>query len=77
MQRFIARQNIERFRRLLSSEREPAQRERLEQLLAEAIAQLDQAEHQADGFDLSANDRPARELGGSGGTCDSVAILSG
>ncbi len=44
MDRFVARQNIEHFRELLAAERDPQERSRLEQLLAEAREQLRQAE---------------------------------
>ena len=49
MQRFIASQNVERYRRLLETESDPKQRARLEQLLTEAIAELKAAEQLAPG----------------------------
>lgn len=50
MDRFVARQNIEHFRRRLDEARDPALRAELQQLLAEAQDQLRQAEeaHQSD-----------------------------
>ncbi len=38
MERFIARQNIEHYRQLLQTERDPAVRAQIERLLAEAEA---------------------------------------
>ena len=44
MQRFVARQNIAHYRHLLETEQDPAKRAKLERLLSEANAQLDDAE---------------------------------
>ena len=44
VQRFVARQNIERYQQLLDGEINPERRARIEALLAEAYADLDRAE---------------------------------
>ena len=41
MKSFIARHNVLLYQKLLETERDGAQRQRLEQLLAEALAELD------------------------------------
>lgn len=43
MLRFVARQNIAHFRQLLEQEADPAQRRRLEQLLADEETKLNDA----------------------------------
>ncbi len=47
MRKFVARQNVERYRHLLETERDPAVRRKLESLLAEALAILDEEEESA------------------------------
>lgn len=65
MDRFIARQNIDHFRRQLATARDPAERAQLEKLLAEAQEELRRAEasHAADGH--SAAHPILRPSGGS------------
>ncbi len=58
MQRFVARQNVERYRHMLEAEQDPHRRAQIEQLLAEAIARLDEAE----GRSVSPLYPPARPL---------------
>ncbi len=47
MERFVASQNVERYRRLLKTEADAQQRKLIEQLLADAIASLNDATQRA------------------------------
>jgi hypothetical protein len=47
MERFIARQNIEHYRRLIEAERDPRQIALLQRMLAEEEARLNEAESRA------------------------------
>ena len=44
MSRFVAKQNVEHFQRLLKTGRDPAQREVVTRLLAQTVAQLNALE---------------------------------
>ena len=47
MQRFVAKQNVDHYRHMLETEQDPDRRRQLEQMLAEAIAHLNEVEGHA------------------------------
>ena len=59
VQQFVARQNVQHYRNLLETERDPRQRERLEQLLAGALAQLERPGQEKKGRGASIQPRGA------------------
>ena len=61
MHRFIARQNVERYRHMLDAERDPERRAQIQRLLAEAMAELNEVEGRS-ARPLYPPERPSRPV---------------